>query len=97
MNWIADNIDTLADEAAECFRTQGHGALAIKRWDPDNPDLPMFYMAAARMPEGDQRSQRIVRDYDPEAEMVIMLVKPDDAISIYRIGRPKKKSHAAEA
>jgi hypothetical protein len=55
------------------------------RFPPFYEANPPFYSQEQINQTDDEDAQRMVREYDPTAEMVVVLLKPQDRVSVYRM------------
>ena len=65
---------------------QGRGAIVVDTTiRPTGAGNPFTYLAQAEVNKTqDHEAQRIVQEYDPHTEMVIVLFKQEGRISVYR-------------
>jgi hypothetical protein len=88
MTWIGENVHVFRPAAQQQYKALGRGAVVVDTTVQPSADAghPFTYYPQARVNEThDEDAQRMVRKYDPEAEMVIVLLKPQDRVSVYRI------------
>jgi hypothetical protein len=87
MAWIGENAHVFQPAAQQQYEALGRGALVVDTTvQPTGAGHPFCYYRQARVNEtGDEDAQRMVREYDPEVEMVIVLLKTQDRVSVYRI------------
>jgi hypothetical protein len=57
----------------------------LKEWSGGHP-FGYFPQEVIEQQGGDEDTQRLVREYDPSAEFVTTVLKPQDRISSYRLG-----------
>jgi len=100
LKWIQENMLILATAANTAFKGGGRGAIFV-----DTTSVPVegmgnpfgYYLQAAIEEIGDEDIQRMVREYEPLQEVVIVLLKSEERTSSYRVqavprrqrGRPK--------
>jgi len=89
--WIQENLDVFWPAAQAQYRRAGRGAIVVDTTiRPTGAGNPFTYLAQAEVDKTlDHEAQRIVREYDPDTEMVIVLFKQKGRISVYRC-RPMK-------
>jgi hypothetical protein len=87
MAWISENMDVFWPAAQQQHQTLGRGAIVVDTTlRPTGAGHPYMYYTQAHVNEThDQDAQRMVREYDPAAELVIVLLKPKDRVSVYRM------------
>src|SRR5512143_120394 len=83
--WLADNLQVLWPAAQHGHKAQGRGAVVIDTTaTPDGDGHPFYFMPEAtfeRLEHAD--ALRMVRRYDPTAELVVMLLKTGERDSTY--------------
>jgi hypothetical protein len=88
MGWIAENVHILWPAAKRAFESFGRGAITVDTTDQPVLGLgnPFTYLSQAELePLHDEDMQRILRQYDPAKELVVVLLKPQQRTSTYRI------------
>jgi hypothetical protein len=75
-SWLAENMETLMTLASESERTKGRGAIIVDDTAPGQAPS-IFYLPEAEISMDDPEARRLVRDYSPSKEIVVMLVHPD--------------------
>lgn len=101
--WICENLDLFWSAAVLAFEDTGRGAIVV-----DITSLPLpgighrfGYFSQELVEEcGDEDTRRMVAEYDPGQELVLVLLKPSDRSSTYRIGThatPTEEPSASEA
>ena len=87
IDWIAENIHIFSPAAKEAFEELGRGALVIDTTSrPTEQGNPFGYFPQEQLLQyEDEDIDRMVREYDPETEFVVVLVKPNDRTSSYRV------------
>jgi hypothetical protein len=92
----------LSTAASTAFKAGGRGAVVV-----DTTSVPVegmghpfgYYLQATIEEAGDDDVQRMVQEYQPNTEFVIVLLKPEERTSSYRVqavkrverGRPKQR------
>jgi len=92
--WIAENLPGFWSTARAAYEAEGRGALVVDMTvRPTGGGFPFGYVAQEQIRQfGGQDEVRMVAVYDPSWEMVIVLIKPRDRISSYRVGIPGQQS-----
>ena len=97
MAWIRDNLDVFWAAASGAYELGGRGAVAVdaRQWPSAGrpPDQIAFgYFTQANVDKRDDEDvKRMVREYDPAQELVLVLLKSNDRLSSYRIQvRPRE-------
>jgi hypothetical protein len=91
--WIAENMHIFRTAAITAYRDGGRGAIVV-----DTTSLPVegaghpfgYYLRATIEITGDDDVKRMVREYQPEQEFVIVLLKPEERTSSYRVQAVQK-------
>lgn len=88
MAWITENVHVFWPAAQKQYQALGRGAIVVDTTvRPTGAGHPFTYYTQGQIDEmGDEDAQRMIREYDPNLEMVILLLKPRDRMSVYRIG-----------
>ena len=101
LEWITENKASFWPAAQGQFQTQGRGVVVVdttQRPDP-NAGHPMYYLTQEMIEQmGDADVQRMLREYEPQREFVVTLLKTEERTSTYRVmmlervqrGRPKR-------
>jgi hypothetical protein len=86
--WITENMHVFWPAAQKQYQQHGRGAVVVDTTSrPTGAGHPFTYYPQAQVNETeDEDAQRMVREYDPQSEMVIILLKPQDRVSVYRVG-----------
>lgn len=94
--WIAENLSGFWSRARTAYETEGRGALVVDMTvRPTGGGFPFGYVAQGQIRQfGGQDEMRMVAVYDPSWELVIVLLKPQDRVSSYRLGIPGHLSKA---
>jgi hypothetical protein len=85
---LAKNWDTLAVEAYRGYLTDGRGALVIVWPRGERTYAPAAVIQQSRG-EHDAGSGEMMRSYDPETEIVCVLMLADGSVSAHRIVTPE--------
>jgi hypothetical protein len=88
LGWIAENLDGFWKVATTALDDARRGAIVVDTTLEPVPGAgnPFAYFAQEWVEEqGDEDTQRMVAEYDPIQEFVIVLLKPDDRTSTYRV------------
>jgi hypothetical protein len=93
IRWIKENMPILATAASTAFKRGGRGAIVV-----DTTSVPVegmgnpfgYYLEATIEETGDDDVKRMVREYRPEREFVIVLLKPEERVSSYRVQAVQK-------
>jgi len=86
--WIGENLDNFWPFARYACRELGRGAIVVDTTlqPAEEGGHPFGYLSGDDLAQfNDQDTTRMVMEYDPESEFVILLWKPDDRTSTYRI------------
>ena len=93
LGWVRENLHVFWPAATVAFKDIGRGAIVVDTtWQPA-PGLgnPFGYLSQEQIEEyDDEDTKRLVREYNPKKEFVVMLLKPDDRSSTYRV-RPQRR------
>ena len=87
MEWIGENLHIFGPVAAVAFDEEGQGAFVVGiKSRPTGQGHPFGYVLQAEIEElDDEDIKRMVREYDPDHESVVVMLKPNDHISTYRV------------
>lgn len=91
--WIKANLHIFAPVSKAQFEEHGRGALVVDTTKQPIPGggHPYGYFPQEQIEEhDDEDTKRLVREYNPKKEFVVMLLKAEDRTSTYRI-RPQSK------
>jgi len=85
--WIRENMEAFYIAASFGFFESGRGAVVIDTTVQfEDFGHPFAYFDQEIVEEGlDEDTKRMVTDYDPQKEMVIVLLKPKNRTSTYRV------------
>jgi hypothetical protein len=87
LDWIAENLDLFWTAATTAFEDVGRGAIVVDTTCQPIPGAshPFAYFSQERIEErGNEDTQRLVAEYDPTQELVLVLLK-SGRISTYRL------------
>jgi len=87
--WIQENLDVFWTTATTALEDTGRGAIVIDTTLEPVPGAgnPFAYFSQEQVEErGNEDTQRMVAEYDPTQEFVVVLLKPGDHVSTYRVG-----------
>jgi hypothetical protein len=87
LNWVAQNLDVFWTAATVAFEDVGRGAIVVDTTSEPIPGAgnPFAYFSQERIEErGNEDTQRMVGEYDPTQELVLVLLK-SGRISTYRV------------
>jgi hypothetical protein len=85
--WLAANLEMVGQIARDGFEVAGHGAVVVDLQGEGNPE-PTIYLPSVSMPGHDEYTAGLVRDYSPDAEFVVVLIRPGEMESSYRVALP---------
>jgi hypothetical protein len=89
LGWIAENLDVFSAIASVAFENSGRGAIVVDTTSQAMPGAghPFGYFSQEQIEElGDEDTSRMVTEYEPAQEFVVVLLKPKDRASTYRVG-----------
>jgi len=91
MNWIRENLHVFRPAATTAFAEFGRGAIVVDTTSrPTGEGHPFGYFSQEMIEEGDDEDiKRMVNEYDPEKDVVIVMLKENDKMSTYRVHLPK--------
>ena len=91
--WIGENLHVFWPAAQQGYEELGRGVIVVDTTSrPTGEGHPFFYLPQEPAERtGDIDLQRMVREYDPQEEFVITLLKTCQRISIYRVRSPGEK------
>jgi hypothetical protein len=92
--WIGENLHVFWPAAQQGYESLGRGAIVVDTISrPTGGGNPFVYLPQEPLKEtADANAQRMVRQYDPSWELVAVLLKSRDRVSVYRLGVPSQKS-----
>jgi hypothetical protein len=100
LGWIAENLDVFSAIASVAFENTGRGAIVVDTTSQAMPGAghPFGYFSQEQIEElGDEDTSRMVTEYEPAQEFVVVLLKPQDRASTYRLGAVARKPQEAVA
>ena len=86
--WIDENIDGFWPVAQDAFVEVGRGAIVVDTTSQPAPEdgYPFGYLSQEQLEQdGDEDTKRMLSEYDPSRELVLLLLKPENRTSTYRI------------
>lgn len=86
--WIQENLDIFYLAAGVAYEDAGRGAIVVDTTVQPVEGLghPFGYFAQEQIEEyDDEGTKRIVQEYDPDQEFVLVLLKAENRTSTYRI------------
>ena len=85
--WLRENLDVLWPAAQQGYETLGRGAVVLDTTLRPTGEGHAFGYFPREVVEqqGDEDTQRLVREYDPPTEFVSVLLKTQDRVSSYRL------------
>ncbi len=91
--WIGENLHIFRQAARAAFESSGRGAIVVDTTSrPTGEGNPFGYFAQELLEQRDDEDiKRMVSEYNPEEELVLVLIKSQDRTSAYRV-RPQLKS-----
>jgi hypothetical protein len=87
--WIRENLAVFWTTATAAFEDAGRGAMIIDTMCQPVPGAghPFVYFSQEQVEEqGNEDTRRMVAEYDPTREFVVVLLKSGDRTSTYRVG-----------
>lgn len=100
LDWINNNLDIFWTAASVCREDVGRGAIVIDVTTQPPPGLGNLFTYFSEQEVhgyGNDDTQRMLVQYDPSWEMVLVLLKPDRRTSTYRVGLPALRPEPLEA
>ena len=90
LRWVQENLHVLWAAAERSYIKEGRGAIVVDTTArPTGAGNPFYYMSEAGVEKlNDTDALRMVKTYDPDWELVAMLLKLEKRVSTYRIGVP---------
>ena len=88
LEWITENLHIFWPAATDAYVELGRGAIVVDTTQQPIPGLghPFGYFTQVQIEQkDDEDAKRMVREYDPDGEFVLMMLKPKDRTSIYRV------------
>ena len=94
LDWIKENLESLSRYAASEYRSKGRGALLIDHSLPRVADPRVYYIPESELPERDDpETKRMVEEYVPRKELVVVIMKPHNQASSYRVAASATTVH----
>ena len=93
--WIRVNLHIFWPVATEAYVELGRGAIVVDTTQQPAKGLgnPFGYFTQEMIEEhADEDAKRIVSEYHPDTEFVLVMLKPDDRVSTYRM-QPQPRRH----
>lgn len=97
--WIGENFDVFRTAATDAFEGVGRGAVVVDTTSRPVPGAgnPFGYFSQEQVAEqGDDDTRRMVTQYDPTREFVLVLLKSANRTSSYRVGVPPEPQEHTE-
>ena len=96
LKWIGDNLDLFCEVSTVAYEEVGRGVIIVDttRQPINSTGNPCGYFPQGQVEDfGDDDINRITSEYDPEREIVVVLLKSEDRTSTYRVSavRPEPK------
>ena len=93
LDWIERNTPLLSTKAAGYFGLVGRGAIIVDAATKPLSEGPLFtYFSKEQMEHiADADINEMVDDYDPDKELVVLLLLPQSQTQAYRINIPVKE------
>src|SRR5688572_11246831 len=90
LSWIRDNLQVFWPLAQRGYEKVGRGAVVVDTTDlvvhPGGMGHPFGYLDQETITQqGDEDTQRMVGEYEPNEEFVSVLLKPQERQSTYRV------------
>ena len=88
MEWIRENLFIFWPAATAAYVKQGRGAIVVDTTSQPirGKGNPFGYFPQAMIEaRDDEDAKRMVREYDPDWEFVLVMLKPRDRASTYRV------------
>lgn len=85
--WLAENLDIFRSVAVEATARHGRGAVAVDLVRPpvNDGNLCIYWPQEHIDAYAGEAVRALLREYEPESEVVVMILKPGDRISAYRL------------
>jgi hypothetical protein len=96
----AENLDAFSAIASVAFENTGRGAIVVDTTSQAMPGAghPFGYFFQDQIKElGDEDTNCMVTGYEPAQEFVVVLLKPQDCASTYRLGAVARQPQEAVA
>ncbi len=91
--WVRANRGIFYFLASLSFLESGRGAIVVDTTNElQDTGHPSAYFTQEMIEQDlDEHTQRMVHEYDPEKEFVVVLLKPEEKTSTYRVRQQPKK------
>lgn len=91
LRWIGENLHVFWPAAQAAFAELGRGAIVVDTTSqPTGEGNPFGYYPQEMIEaKDDEDIKRMVREYDPERDLVIVLLKAEERMSSYRVHLPQ--------
>lgn len=90
LRWVVQNTHILWPAAQSAYATEGRGALVVDLTARLGTGHPFYYSPKADIAEhADADALRMVNQYNPQRELVIILLKSEQRTSTYRLQPPQ--------
>lgn len=85
--WIVDNLPALCSAASSAYAALGRGAVVVETtYHAQDGAHPAAYLTQEQIVRyGDTAIDRLIADYTPEEELVVILLKEAQRTSAYRV------------
>ena len=86
--WIDENVEDVWLVAITAYEASGRGAIVVDTTTRPAPDAghPFCYLSQEQLKQdGDEDIRRMLLQYNPSRELVLLLLKPEYRTSTYRI------------
>ena len=88
MKWIPENLHIFWPAATDAYVQAGRGVIIVDTTQQPVEGLghPFGYFPQSFVEQRDSEDiKRMVREYDPDNELVVAMLKPGERISAYRV------------
>ena len=88
LEWIDENVEIFWAAASAAFEEAGRGAIVVDTTTQPAPNAgnPFGYLSQEQLEQdGDEDTKRMLSEYNPSRELVLLLLKPEYRTSSYRI------------
>ena len=95
LGWIRDNFGGFWAAASAAYKETGRGLIIVDttRQPLQGAGHPFGYFPQEGIEQfDDEDTKRLVNEYDPKREFVVMLLKANERTSTYRVGLPPKRT-----
>ena len=89
--WISKNLEVVLSAAARAYQTHGRGALILDQSKSGVTDPSARYFREGEIPGNDEDITRMVQEYDPTVECVMVLIQSGGGRTSYRLRSNKPK------